>query len=147
MENKDGEPKEVDTRFSENHLCKRKGCYPLGKDFSKYNPNGKEDTPHVMIFMEGDCTCNVNRALKEINAFEWEGDYRAEARNRLKELLEERMKEELGQYLGRAKHERRGEGGAEDYRNGSYPRHLLTEIGDLVLRIRRGLAGDLYRGC
>jgi hypothetical protein len=33
---------------------------------------------------------NVNRALKEINAFEWEGDYRAEARNRLKELLEER---------------------------------------------------------
>ncbi len=49
---------------------------------------------------------NVNRALKEINAFEWEGDYRAEARNRLKELLEERMDEELGQYLGRAKHER-----------------------------------------
>ena len=30
---------------------------------------------------------NVNRALKEINAFEWEGDYRAEAANRLKELL------------------------------------------------------------
>ena len=29
---------------------------------------------------------NVNRALKEINAFEWEGDYRGEARNRLKEL-------------------------------------------------------------
>ena len=34
---------------------------------------------------------NVNRALKEINAFEWEGDYRAEAASRLKELLEERM--------------------------------------------------------
>ena len=51
---------------------------------------------------------NVNRALREINAFEWEGDYRAEARNRLKELLEERMDEELEQYLGRAKHERRG---------------------------------------
>jgi len=30
---------------------------------------------------------NVNRALKEINAFEWEGDYWAEAANRLKELL------------------------------------------------------------
>jgi len=25
---------------------------------------------------------NVNRALKEINAFEWEGNYRAEANNR-----------------------------------------------------------------
>ena len=44
---------------------------------------------------------NVNRALKEINAFEWEGDYRPEAGNRLKELLEERMDEELEQYLGR----------------------------------------------
>jgi hypothetical protein len=43
---------------------------------------------------------NVNRALKEINAFEWEGDYRAETANRLKELLEERMDEELEQYLG-----------------------------------------------
>ena len=73
---------------------------------------------------------NVNRALKEINAFEWEGDYRAEAANRLKGLLEERMDEELEQYLGRARHERRGEGDREDYRNGSYLRHLLTEIGD-----------------
>ena len=80
---------------------------------------------------------NVNRALKEINAFEWEGDYRAEARNRLKALLEERMDEELEQYLGRARHERREQGDREDYRNGSYVRHLLTEIGDLILRIPR----------
>jgi putative transposase len=80
---------------------------------------------------------NVNRALKEINAFEWEGDYRAEARNRLKELLEERMDEELGQYLGRGKHERREEGDPVDYRNGSYLRNLLTEIGNLILRIPR----------
>jgi hypothetical protein len=41
------------------------------------------------------CGSNVNRAEKEINAFEWEGDYWAEARNRLKELLEERLDEEL----------------------------------------------------
>jgi transposase-like protein len=80
---------------------------------------------------------NVNRALKEINAFEWEGDYRAEAANRLKGLLEERMDEELEQYLGRAKHERREEGDLEDYRNGSYLRHLLTEIGNLILRVPR----------
>jgi len=84
---------------------------------------------------------NVNRALKEIKAFEMEGDYRAEARNRLKELLEERMDEELELYLGRARHERRGEGDAEDYRNGFYLRHLLTEIGDLILRIRRTRKG------
>jgi transposase-like protein len=88
---------------------------------------------------------NVNRALKEINAFEWEGDYRAEARNRLKILLEERIDEELGQYLGRARHERREEGDPEDYRNGSYLRHLLTEIGDLILQIPRSRKGFVSR--
>jgi transposase-like protein len=88
---------------------------------------------------------NVNRALKEINAFEWEGDYRWEAANRLKELLEERMDEELELYLGRAKHERREKGDPEDYRNGSYVRHLLTEIGDLILRIPRSRRGFVSR--
>src|SRR5512136_2249273 len=88
---------------------------------------------------------NVNRALKEINAFEWEGDYRAEARNRLKELLEEKMGEELEQYLGRAKYERKEEGDAEDYRNGSYLRHFLIEIGDLILRIRRTRKGFISK--
>ena len=62
---------------------------------------------------------NVNRALKEVNAFEWEGDYRLETANRLRALLEERMDEELEQYLGRAKHERRERGDQEDYRNRS----------------------------
>jgi len=88
---------------------------------------------------------NVNRALKEINAFEWEGEYRAEAASRLKELLEERMDEELEQYLGRAKHERRVQGDVEDYRNGFYLRHLLTEIGDLILEIPRSRKGFLSR--
>ncbi len=88
---------------------------------------------------------NVNRALKEINAFEWEGDYRAEARNRLKELLEERMDEELEQHLGRGKHERKEGEKPEDYRNGSYFRHLLTEIGDLILRIRRTRKGFISK--
>jgi transposase-like protein len=88
---------------------------------------------------------NVNRALKEINAFEWEGDYRPEAANRLKELLEERMDEELEQYLGRAKHERREDGDVEDYRNESYLRHLLTGIGNLILQIPRSRKGFLSR--
>ncbi len=88
---------------------------------------------------------NVRRALKEINAFEWEGDYRAETANRLKALLEERMDGELEQYLGRAKHERREKGDPEDYRNGSYLRHLLTEIGNLILRIPRSRRGFVSR--
>src|SRR4030043_1835919 len=87
---------------------------------------------------------NVNRALKEVNAFEWEGDYRPEAARHLKAILEERMDEELEQYLGRGKHERREEGDREDYRNGSYFRHLLTEIGNLI-RIPRSRKGFISR--
>ncbi len=89
---------------------------------------------------------NVNRALKEINAFEWEGDDRLEPANRLRELLDERMNEELGQYLGRAKHEWREVGNPEDYRNGFYLGHLLTEIGDLILRIPRSRKGFISKG-
>jgi len=72
-------------------------------------PIRKEDHTPCQDFLWKATVRNVNRALKEINAFEWEGDYRAETRNRLKELLEERMDEELEQYLGRARHEA-GEG-------------------------------------
>src|SRR5512143_3925868 len=97
----------------------------------------KRRTHPMSGFMWKATARNVRRALKEINAFEWEGDYRAETANRLKALLEERMDGELEQYLGRAKHERREKGDPEDYRNGSYVRHLLTEIGDLILQIPR----------
>lgn len=80
---------------------------------------------------------NVNRALKEVNAFEWEGDYRPAAREALKRILEDEVEKEVEQYLGRAWYERRGEGIREDYRNGFRIRHLLTEIGDLVVRMPR----------
>ncbi len=88
---------------------------------------------------------NVNRALKEINAFEWEGDYRLEAVNRLKELLGERMDGELEQYLGRAWHQGRRAGNLEDYRNGFYLGHLLTEIGDLIFWISRSRKGFISK--
>ena len=80
---------------------------------------------------------NVNRALKEINAFEWEGDYRPAAREALKRILEDEVDEELEQYLGRGRYERRGKGVWGDYRNGSRIRHVLTELGDLMVRIPR----------
>ncbi len=84
---------------------------------------------------------NVNRALREVNAFEWEGDYRPATAQRLKALLEERMDVELELYLGRAKHERREAADREDYRNGSYVRHLLTEVGDIIVQIPRSRKG------
>ena len=80
---------------------------------------------------------NVRRAFKEVNAFEWEGDHRPAAREALKRILEDEVDKELEQYLGRAWYERRGEGKRQDYRNGFRIRHVLTELGDLMVRIPR----------
>jgi putative transposase len=88
---------------------------------------------------------NVNRALREVNAFEWEGDYRFETRNKLKELLEERMTTEVEQHLGRQRYERRESEDKEDYRNGSYLRHFLTELGELIVRIPRTRKGFISK--
>jgi transposase-like protein len=84
---------------------------------------------------------NVNRAIREVNAFEWEGDYRPAVRHALKEILEGRMEDELEVYLGRGSYERRGQGNPKDYRNGGYLRHVLTEVGDIVLKVPRSRKG------
>ena len=54
-------------------------------------------------------------ALKEVDAFEWEGDYESEAAKRL--ILEKRMDEELEQYLGPNRYctERGGPGGLSEW--------------------------------
>ena len=78
---------------------------------------------------------NVNRALKEVNYFQWEGDFKPLARKALKEILEGRMEKEMCDYIGLEAYERGGE--RSDYRNGSWTRHLLCEIGDLTLQVPR----------
>src|SRR4029450_4843734 len=82
---------------------------------------------------------NVSRAIKEINAFEWEGDFKPLARQALKELLEKRLDEEMAQYLGVSRYEHATD--RHDYRNGHYVRHLLTEMGDLELLVPRSRKG------
>jgi hypothetical protein len=42
---------------------------------------------------------NVSRAVREINGFEWEGDFKPMARRALKELLEKRLEEEMAEDL------------------------------------------------
>ena len=88
---------------------------------------------------------NVREALEEVNAYEWEGDYRFETRNKLKELLEDRMGTEVEQHLGRQLYERREAGDTEDYRNGGRVRHFLTELGDLMVRIPRTRKGFITK--
>ncbi len=88
---------------------------------------------------------NVNQALREVNAFEWEGDHRFAIRNKLKEILEGGLESEVERHLGRQPYERREAGDKEDYRNGSYLRHLLTELGDVILKIPRTRKGFVLK--
>jgi transposase-like protein len=91
------------------------------------------------MLLEQATPVNVSRALKEINAFEWEGDFKPVARQALKELLEKRLDEEMAEYLGTARYEHASD--RHDYRNGHYVRHLLTEMGDLELLVPRSRKG------
>ncbi len=74
----------------------------------------------------------IRQAIKEVKAFEWEGDYRPAARAALKEILERRMETVIDEYLGKME-----ELEIRDRRNGSYERHLLTEMGDIVVAVVR----------
>ncbi len=82
---------------------------------------------------------NVSRAMREINAFESEGDFKPQARQALKQLLEKRLEEEMAEYLGLSRYEHAAD--RHDYRNGHYVRHLLTEMGDLELLVPRSRKG------
>jgi putative transposase len=72
------------------------------------------------------------RIIKQMNLSpQWDSDYRAAARQALRQILEERMNDRMDRYLdevGRS---------LADRRNGHYCRHLLTELGDLELRVPR----------
>lgn len=78
---------------------------------------------------------SIKQAFKEIKHFcsdAWEGDYRPAARQSLKEILETRMHNVVDEHLERLRAQ-----DIPDRRNGSYSRHLLTELGDVLLSIPR----------
>jgi transposase-like protein len=64
--------------------------------------------------------------------YEWGEDYRQSGREALMEILEEQMDDAIGRHLAEA-----AVGGEADRRNGSYHRHLLTELGDIELSVPR----------
>jgi len=80
---------------------------------------------------------NLSQAMKmvkEMNAAdreEWSGDHREFGRQAMAEFLKYRMKESIADHLARLPE------GASDRRNGSYERHLLTEIGDILVTVPR----------
>ena len=64
--------------------------------------------------------------------YEWGEDYRQSGREALVEILEEQMDDAIDRQLAAAE-----VGGEADRRNGSYHRHLLTELGDIELSVPR----------
>jgi len=81
-------------------------------------------------------TVNIQSAFQEIKHFcpdEWDGDYREVAREAIKRILEERMKDFRDEYLDELHAEE-----IEDRCNGYFTRHLLTEVGDVEICVARG---------
>lgn len=80
---------------------------------------------------------SVARALdmvKEMNvssADEWSDEYRKVGRNAIAGFLRDRMRQSISDYLSGLPDK------TSDRKNGSYVRHLLTELGDIVLLIPR----------
>ena len=77
---------------------------------------------------------NVREMWQEFNRIELDGDYRMAAREAIRQVLEGRMTNYIDRHLEEI---RRTDARGGDRRNGSYERHLLTEMGDVGLRIPR----------
>jgi putative transposase len=74
------------------------------------------------------------KVIKEMNLGrgEWEFEYRQAGREAVKKVIEELMKDRISQHL-----EEMAVRQEADRRNGTFSRHLLTEIGDIELEVPR----------
>jgi len=73
--------------------------------------------------------------VKEMNILsedEWTGDYRQSAKDAVASFLADRMAEKCDAHLAMTQVQ-----GIPDRRNGSYMRHLLTELGDVSISVPR----------
>jgi transposase-like protein len=78
---------------------------------------------------------NLSQAMKMVKEMnvreEWSDEYRSVGRHAIRDFLRDRMKESIADRLSRLPE------GVADRRNGSYCRHILTEIGDILLSVPR----------
>lgn len=71
--------------------------------------------------------------IKEMDSSRsWEGEAKDAAREAVKRVLRDQMRSVIDQHLSDLESR-----GGEDRRNGSYERHLLTELGDIVVEVPR----------
>ena len=80
---------------------------------------------------------NVTRAMRTIKqmklmGYEWGEDYRRSCRTWIVDHLESRMRNYIDHHLQKIVDQ-----GEDDRRNGYFRRHLLTELGDIELRVAR----------
>ena len=78
---------------------------------------------------------NIQQAFKEVKHMTidtWQEECRLAARRAMKEVIEHRMHNGIDAFL-----EQMRTAGLPDRRNGSFSSHLVTEVGDLELRIPR----------
>jgi putative transposase len=87
--------------------------------------------------MEQTVVKNLSQAMNMVKEMyvscreEWSDEYRQIGRHAIANFLRDRMKDSIADHLGRLPE------GVSDRRNGNYERHLLTEIGDLMLSVPR----------
>lgn len=74
----------------------------------------------------------ASELVKGIQAQEWSEDYRGLGRRALAAILTGQMAQAVDEHLGRM-----AELDQADRRNGSYRRHLLTELGEIELAVPR----------
>jgi len=106
---------------------KKKG-YHLRKNLT----SKKGGTPMKHRSVVVDSLPQAYEVIKEMNLDQDDSDYRSAGRQSLEAILEGRMQERITSYL-----EEMARLGQADRRNGSFSRHLLTELGDIELHIPR----------
>jgi hypothetical protein len=86
----------------------------------------------------------AHAVIKEMNlSAEWESDCRKAARGAVVKVFEQRMRNRIDGHL-----EEIARAGESDRRNGTYSRHLLTELGEFELQVprtRRVSGADVLR--
>jgi putative transposase len=78
---------------------------------------------------------SINQAFREIKNLDidaWEGDFRADSKTAMKNLIESQLHNQIDTYLEGMQRQ-----GIPDRRNGYFSRHLVTELGDLELQVPR----------
>lgn len=87
--------------------------------------------PHAVTINSLPAAFEMMKAMRA-EGLEWSRDYRPAARQAVRDILQDQMARMIDRHL-----DEMARRGAADRRNGSYSRHLLTELGDIALSVPR----------